>query len=72
MVTSNTYRQSSAAAKAVRERDPTNRLLARQSRFRLDAEFVRDNALAVSGLLDRQGRRAERRSRTSRRATGRT
>jgi hypothetical protein len=36
---------------AVRERDPANRLFARQSRWRLDAEFVRDNALSLSGLL---------------------
>ncbi len=51
MVMSNTYRQSSDADEKLRERDPFNRLLARQSRFRLDAEMVRDNALAVSGLL---------------------
>jgi len=35
----------------VQERDPDNRLLARQSRFRLDAELVRDNALCIAGLL---------------------
>jgi mono/diheme cytochrome c family protein len=52
IVTSATYRQSAAAAAPlVEERDPANRLLARQNRLRLDAEFVRDNALAVSGLL---------------------
>ena len=51
MVMSNVYRQSSDTSKALRERDPYNMLLARQSRFRLDAETVRDNALAVSGLL---------------------
>jgi hypothetical protein len=44
-----TYRQSSQASRE--QRDPTNLLLARQNRFRLDAEFVRDNALAVGGLL---------------------
>jgi hypothetical protein len=46
-----TYRQSSQATKQQRERDPTNLLLARQNRFRLDAEFVRDNALAIAGIL---------------------
>ncbi|MBI3853509.1 MAG: PSD1 domain-containing protein [Verrucomicrobia bacterium] len=51
MVMSSTYRQSSDADEKLRERDPFNRLLSRQSRFRLDAEMVRDNALAVSGLL---------------------
>ncbi len=51
MVTSHTYRQSSAASPELRQRDPYNQLLARQGRFRLDAEFVRDNALAISGLL---------------------
>lgn len=51
MVTSSAYRQSSAETAVARERDPFNKLLARQSRYRLDAEFVRDNALAVSGLL---------------------
>jgi hypothetical protein len=53
MVTSATYRQTSAAGPALRQRDPYNRWLARQGRFRLDAEMVRDNALAVSGLLAR-------------------
>jgi hypothetical protein len=51
MVLSTTYRQSSSASHQVRERDPGNMWLARQGRFRLDAEMVRDNALAVSGLL---------------------
>ncbi len=51
MVTSATYRQSSLTPPALKDRDPFNRLYARQSRFRLDAEAVRDNALAVSGLL---------------------
>ncbi len=51
IVTSETYRQTSTPAKELRERDPFNREVACQSRFRLDAEFVRDNALAISGLL---------------------
>jgi hypothetical protein len=48
---SNTYRQSSAMTEELRERDPQNHLLARQNRFRLDAEAIRDNALSVSDLL---------------------
>ncbi len=51
IVTSATYRQASAAPAALLQRDPENRLLARGPRFRLSAEMVRDNALAVSGLL---------------------
>ena len=45
------YRQSSQAGPGHREIDPANIWLARQARFRLDAELVRDNALAISGLL---------------------
>jgi hypothetical protein len=51
LVTSSTYRQSSRVTPELRERDPENRLLARAPRLRLPAEFVRDQALAVSGLL---------------------
>ncbi len=51
MVTSRTYQQSSFASPELLTRDPENRLLARQSRFRLPAELVRDNALAIAGLL---------------------
>ncbi len=54
VVMSATYRQSSDANAEMREMDPDNRLLARQSRFRLPAETVRDNVLAVSGLLSRK------------------
>ncbi|QDV27264.1 PSD1 and planctomycete cytochrome C domain-containing protein [Aureliella helgolandensis] len=54
MVMSHTYRQSSYGRSDLREADPFNRLVARQARFRLDAEIVRDNALAVSGLLVRE------------------
>jgi hypothetical protein len=51
IVTSAAYRQASKGTPEVLAEDPDNRLLARQSRFRLDAEMVRDNALAISGLL---------------------
>jgi hypothetical protein len=54
LVTSNAYRQTSKVSDALKQRDPYNALLARQARFRLDAEMVRDNALAVSGLLVRK------------------
>jgi hypothetical protein len=53
IVTSATYRQSSHATPAMRRRDPDNRLLAHGPRFRLPAEAIRDQALAVSGLLTR-------------------
>ncbi len=49
---SSTYRQSSRITPQLAEFDDQNRLLARGPRFRLDAETIRDNALAVSGLLD--------------------
>jgi hypothetical protein len=52
IVTSATYRQSSKVSPALHDRDPHNRLLARGSRIRVDAEIVRDVALAASGLLD--------------------
>jgi len=51
MVMSQTYRQSSNTSEETRLRDPGNRWLARQNRFRLDAELVRDGALEISGLL---------------------
>ncbi len=54
IVMSRAYRQSSLAPPPLRERDPYNLLFARQSRFRLPAEMVRDNALAISGLLVRE------------------
>ncbi|MEP6671044.1 MAG: PSD1 and planctomycete cytochrome C domain-containing protein [Chthoniobacter sp.] len=54
IVTSATYRQSSAATPELWKRDPENRLLARGPRFRFDAEVIRDNALYVSGLLKDQ------------------
>lgn len=52
MVTSATYRQDSHVTPKLHELDPENRLLARGPRYRLDAEELRDYALAVSGLLD--------------------
>jgi hypothetical protein len=51
IVTSATYRQSSKARPDLREKDPQNKLLARQHRLRLDAEIIRDAALSASGLL---------------------
>ena len=51
LVTSGAYRQSSIADAETLAADPQNKWLARQGRWRLDAEMVRDNALAVSGLL---------------------
>jgi cytochrome c553 len=52
IVMSATYRQSSHVTPELLAKDPENRLLARQSRLRLPAEFIRDQALAVSGLLN--------------------
>jgi hypothetical protein len=54
MVTTSAYRQSSLLREDVEAIDPENRLVARQSRFRLEAEQIRDNALAISGLLVRK------------------
>jgi hypothetical protein len=54
MVMSATYRQSSWVTAELASRDPTNRLLARGPRHRLQAEFIRDTALKVSGLLSDQ------------------
>jgi hypothetical protein len=51
MVTSSAYRQSSLPRPELDSVDPDNRLAGRQSRFRLEAEQIRDNALFVSGLL---------------------
>ena len=51
IVTSATYRQVSRVPHALLAHDPENRLLARGPRFRLSAEVVRDNALAIAGLL---------------------
>ena len=52
LVTSDAYKQSSIPSEKLAKADPLNRLYARQSRFRLDAEFVRDSALSISGLLN--------------------
>ena len=52
IVTSATYRQSTRVTPELLARDPENRLLARGPRFRVDAEVVRDIALAASGLLN--------------------
>ena len=52
MVTSHVYRQSSRVTPELLQQDPENLLYGRSPRFRLQAEFLRDNALAVSGLLN--------------------
>ena len=52
MVMSHAFRQSAAVTPALLAKDTENRLLARGPRARLDAEFVRDNALAIAGLLN--------------------
>lgn len=54
MVTSATYRQSAVCTAEKREIDPSNRYLSRGVRYRLDAEMIRDYALAASGLLARK------------------
>jgi hypothetical protein len=51
IVTSKTYKQSSMSTPELDAKDPDNRLLARQSRYRVDAETVRDIALYLSGLM---------------------
>ncbi|MBY0588929.1 DUF1553 domain-containing protein [bacterium] len=51
LVMSATYRQSAITTPEKREKDPENRLLTRGPRFRMDAEMIRDSALAASGLL---------------------
>src|SRR5205085_2491255 len=52
LVTSATYKQSSNTRPELEQKDPLNTLLARQSRLRLPAELVRDEALYAAGLLD--------------------
>jgi hypothetical protein len=54
MVMSSTYRQDSNQRPELKEIDPNNRLLACQSPRRLEAEFVRDNALSIAGLLNEE------------------
>jgi hypothetical protein len=51
LVTSSTYRQTASASNEKQAIDPMNKLLARGPRFRMDAEMIRDGALAASGLL---------------------
>jgi hypothetical protein len=51
MLMSRTYRQSSMTSREALAKDANNDLFSRQNRFRLDAEMIRDNALALSGLL---------------------
>ena len=54
LVTSATYRQAAPSTPEKLEKDPQNRLLSRGPRFRMDAEMIRDYALAASGLLVRK------------------
>jgi len=54
IVCSRTYRQSSNERPELKQKDPNNYLLGRQLRLRLDAELVRDTALAASGLLSKK------------------
>jgi hypothetical protein len=54
IVTSASYRQSAVVTPEKLEHDPYNRLFTRGPRLRLDAEFIRDNALSVAGLLNCQ------------------
>jgi hypothetical protein len=54
MVTSATYMQSAAATPEKLEKDPANRLLSRGSRYRMDAEMIRDYALASSGIMTKK------------------
>ena len=70
IVLSRTYRQVSTASKPLQERDPANRTLARQSRFRLDAELVRDNAAQHRRPVGAEDRRPERQAVPARRLLG--
>ena len=54
MVMSATYRQSSTTSAELREIDPENIYLSHSSRYRMNAEMIRDNALAASGLLNKE------------------
>lgn len=54
LVMTQAYRRSSVVSPELRQRDPFNTLVAAQGRFRLDAEMIRDGALATSGLLVRE------------------
>ncbi|MEC9080528.1 MAG: PSD1 and planctomycete cytochrome C domain-containing protein [Verrucomicrobiota bacterium] len=54
IVNSETYRQSSLVMSELLKSDPENRLFARQGRFRFPAETIRDNALALAGLLNQR------------------
>ena len=54
MLTSKAYKQSAVSSEAALKKDPDNKLLSRGPRFRLDAEELRDQALSVSGLLNKE------------------